>query len=70
MPISSAITVSLVQSSVDLAENAGSTQLCANITHGNVESSASIRYSTSSGTAAGILKINNNIIFFLPLIPM
>ena len=59
MPISSAITVSLVQSSVDLAESAGSTQLCANITHGNVESSAYIRYSTSSGTAAGIYILKN-----------
>ena len=51
MSIPSAITVSLVESSVNVAENAGSAQLCVNITHGNVESYAYARYSTQSGTA-------------------
>ena len=54
MPIPSAITVSLVDSSVDATENDGSTQFCVNITHGNVESTANVYYSTNSGTATGI----------------
>ena len=54
MPLSSVITISQVESSVNVAENDGSTQLCVNITHGNVESTASFFYSTNSGTATGI----------------
>ena len=46
-----------MESSVDVSETAGSAQLCVNITHGNVESTASFRYSTSSGTATGMLGI-------------
>jgi hypothetical protein len=56
--VPSVITVSLVESSVEVAENDSSTQLCVNVTHGNVESSASVRYSASSGTATGMLLIN------------
>ena len=54
MPLPSVITISQVESSVNVAENDGSTQLCVNITHGNVESTASFFYSTNSGTATGM----------------
>ena len=40
---------------MNVAENDGNTQLCVNITHGNVESSANFFYSTNSGTATGML---------------
>jgi hypothetical protein len=40
---------------VNVAENDGSIQLCVNITHGIVESSANVRYSTNSLTATGML---------------
>jgi hypothetical protein len=59
MSIPSVITVSLVESSVDVAENDSSTQLCVNITHGNVESSAYVGYSTRSGTATCTLFTNH-----------
>lgn len=55
MPLPSVITISQAESSVNVAENDGSTQLCVNITHGNVESTASFFYSTNSGTATGML---------------
>ena len=42
---------------MDVAESDRSTQLCVNVTHGNVESYAYVRYSTWSGTATGKLFI-------------
>ena len=47
----SAITVSLLETSVDVIETVGSIDFCVNITFGSVESSAYAWYSTISGSA-------------------
>ena len=52
--ISSVITVRAVETSVSVPESSGSVDLCLNVTHGEVESSAFIRYTTISGSAIGM----------------
>ena len=67
MSLPLAITVSLVESSMDIAESDRSTQLWVNVTHGYVESYAYVRYSTSSGTARGKLFVNFVQWFIIPI---
>ena len=66
--VTSAITVTLLENSVDVTETAGSIDFCVNITFGNVESSAYVRYSTISGSATGMcIKGHQNLIITITL---
>ena len=56
--MNSVITVRLLETNIDVNETTGSTQLCFNVTHGNVESYAYLRYSTISGSATGMHKLH------------
>ena len=51
--------------STDVYENAGSVQICVNFTHGFLESiSASIYYSTTSGSAVGVYTYYRYMVYY------